>query len=154
MVRLLGVNLPDDKRVEYTLTMIYGIGWTTSAKILKEAAVDKNKKTGKLSEEELKKIISVIDKNYRVEGGLREEISENLKRLREIGSYRGSRHAKGLPVHGQRTRSNARTKRGKRKTVGALKKEVWAKMTQGGATPGTAGVDKAGETVAKEPAKK
>jgi small subunit ribosomal protein S13 len=155
MVRLLGVNLPDDKRVEYTLTMIYGIGWTAAGKVLKEAAVDKNKKTGTLSEEELKKIISVIDKNYRVEGELREEINENLKRLREIGSYRGSRHAKGLPVYGQRTRSNARTKRGKRKTVGALKKEVWAKMTQGGAAAGAGEEGKAGgETAAKGSAKK
>lgn len=154
MVRLLGVNLPDDKRVEYTLTLIYGIGWSASAKVLKDAAVDKNKKTGTLSEEELKKIIAVIEKTYMVEGQLREELNEDLKRLREIGSYRGSRHVKGLPVHGQRTRSNARTKRGKRKTVGALKKEVWAKMTQGGAAGGVQGGAKTTDAAAKEPAKK
>lgn len=130
MVRLLGLNLPDNKRIEYALTLVYGLGWVTSKKVLDQAGIDKDKKTGKLTEEELKKIIIIIEKNYKVEGDLREEISEALKRLREIGSYRGMRHAKNLPVRGQRTRSNARTKRGKRKTVGALKKEAWAKLGQ------------------------
>lgn len=130
MVRLLGVVLPDNKRVEYALTLIYGIGWSNSRKILNQAKIDRNTKVSKLTEDEFKKIIAFIEENYKVEGELREEINENLKRLREIGSYRGIRHIKGLPVRGQRTRSNARTKRGKRKTVGALRKEEWAKMEQ------------------------
>lgn len=130
MVRLLGVVLPDEKRIDYALTLIYGIGWSTSANILKQVNVDKNKKVNQLTEQEMNKIIEVMGKNYKVEGDLREEILGNIKRLKEIGSYRGSRHARNLPVHGQRTRSNARTKRGKRRTVGALRKETWAKMGQ------------------------
>lgn len=130
MVRLLGIMLPDDKRVEYALTLLYGIGWSNVKTILKQANVDKSKRVSQIQEEEWKKITSIIEKNYSVEGELREELSENMKRLREIGCYRGIRHARGLPVRGQRTRSNARTKRGKRKTVGALKKEVWAKLEQ------------------------
>ncbi|MDH7476437.1 MAG: 30S ribosomal protein S13 [Microgenomates group bacterium] len=133
MARLLGVNLPDDKRIEYALTLLYGIGWHASQEVLKTVGIDKNKKVGQLTENELKQIASVIEKKYKVEGDLREEISENLKRLKEINCYRALRHARSLPVRGQRTRSNARTKRGKRKTVGALKKEVWAKMQSGGA---------------------
>ncbi|MBI2049748.1 30S ribosomal protein S13 [Candidatus Roizmanbacteria bacterium] len=130
-MRILGLNLPDDKRVDYALTIFYGIGWKTADKLLKQAAVNADKRVKDLSEEEVKKIISAIEKNYRVEGDLREEVNDNIKRLREIGAYRGLRHLKGLPVRGQRTRSNARTKRGKRKTVGALKKEEWAKVEQG-----------------------
>lgn len=130
MVRLLGLNLPDDKRVEYALTLVYGLGWTRSGEILTQTGIDKNKKMNQLSEEDLKKIIQVIEKDYQVEGELREKITGNIKRQKEMGSYRGSRHTKGLPARGQRTRSNARTKRGKRKTVGALKKETWAKMEQ------------------------
>lgn len=131
MTRLLGINLPDNKRIEYALTLIYGIGWKTASKILSQTGIDASKKVNKLSEDELKKIVAVIEKDYAVEGELREDINENLKRLREIGCYRGIRHTRGLPVRGQRTRSNARTKRGKRKTVGALKKEAWAKLEQG-----------------------
>lgn len=130
MVRLLGIILPDDKRIEYALTLLYGIGWSKSGQILTQVGIDKNKKVGELNENELKKITTLIEKNYKVEGDLREEITANIKRLKEIGSYRGLRHVKNLPVRGQRTRSNARTKRGKRKTVGALRKEVWAKMEQ------------------------
>ncbi len=130
MVRLLGINLPDEKRVEYALTLFYGLGWKRAAKILRETGVDKNKKMNQLNEEELKRIIQTIEKNYQIEGELREQVAGNIKRQKEIGSYRGIRHTKGLPVRGQRTRSNARTKRGKRKTVGALKKETWAKMEQ------------------------
>ena|SRR3990167_7169784 len=130
-MRILGLNLPDDKRVDYALTMFYGIGWKTADKLLKQTSINANKRVKDLNEEEVKKIIDYIDKNYKVEGDLREEINENVKRLREIGAYRGVRHLKGLPVRGQRTRSNARTKRGKRKTVGALKKEEWAKVEQG-----------------------
>lgn len=131
MVRLLGIQLPDDKRIEYALTLLYGIGWSNSGKILRQIQVDKNKKVGQLKEEELRKIIEVIEKNYKIEGDLREELTGNIQRLKEIGSYRGIRHVRNLPVRGQRTRSNARTKRGKRKTVGALRKEVWAKLEQG-----------------------
>ncbi len=131
MVRLLGVQLPDDKRIEYALTLMYGISWNRSGKILTQVNVDKNKHVKDLSEEEIKKIIEFIEKNYLIEGDLREELGSDIKRLKEIQSYRGSRHVHNLPVRGQRTRSNARTKRGKRKTVGALRKEVWAKMEQG-----------------------
>lgn len=130
MARLLGVVLPDKSRIEYALTLIYGIGWNISEKVLVQAGVDKNKKVQALTEDDLKKITAVIEKNYKVEGDLREDINDSIKRLREIACYRGVRHTRGLPVRGQRTRSNARTKRGKRKTVGALKKEVWAKMEQ------------------------
>ena len=129
-MRLLGVVLPDDKRIEYALTLLYGIGWTHAGDILKQAHVDSHKKVGKLTEEEIRKITEVIEKSYKVEGRLREELQGNMKRLRDIGSYRGLRHSRGLPVRGQRTRSNARTKRGKRKTVGALRKEAWAKLEQ------------------------
>lgn len=133
MARLLGVILPDNKRIEYALTMLYGIGWANVKKILSQASVNANTKVGKLTEDEVKKITAIIEKDFKVEGDLRQEHTESLKRLREIGTYRGLRHLRSLPVRGQRTRSNARTKRGKRKTVGALKKEVWAKMEQGGA---------------------
>lgn len=130
MARLLGITLPDDKRIEYALTLLYGIGWSNSGKILKQLSINTHKKVKELTEDEFKKITAVIEKNYKIEGDLKEQINDSIKRLREIGSYRGVRHAKGLPVRGQRTRSNARTKRGKRKTVGALRKEVWAKMEQ------------------------
>lgn len=130
MVRLLGINLPDEKRIDYALTLLYGIGWSTSAKIIDQVGIPAGKKVKELSEMELNKVIAVIEKDYLVEGSLREEVAENIQRLKEIGSYKGHRHTKGLPVAGQRTRSNARTKRGKRKTVGALKKEVWSKMEQ------------------------
>jgi len=130
MARILGVILPDDKRIGYVLTLIYGLGWVNSGKILKQAGIDSSIKVGKLKEEEIKKIIALLEKGTKVEGDLREEISSNIKRLKEIGSYRGIRHSRGLPVRGQRTKSNSRTKKGKRKTVGALKKEVWAKLDQ------------------------
>lgn len=129
-MRILGLNLPDNKRVDYALTLFYGISWKTAEKLLKDVSVNANKRVKDLNEEEVKKIIETIERNYKVEGDLREEVSENIKRLKEIGTYRGIRHLRGLPVHGQRTRSNARTKRGKRKTVGALKKEEWAKVEQ------------------------
>ncbi len=130
MARLMGVVLPDDKRIEYALTLFYGIGWKHSKIILEQTGINTHTRVKDITEDEMKKISSYIDKNYKVEGDLREEINDNIKRLREIGSYRGSRHSKGLPSRGQRTKTNARTKRGKRKTVGALKKEVWAKMEQ------------------------
>ncbi|OGK38304.1 30S ribosomal protein S13 [Candidatus Roizmanbacteria bacterium RIFCSPHIGHO2_12_FULL_41_11] len=131
MARILGVVLPDEKRIDFALTLLYGIGWSASKTILKQTGIDTGKKVKAISEDEIKKIIGIIEKSFKVEGDLREEVNENIKRLREIASYRGLRHSRGLPVRGQRTRSNARTKRGKRKTVGALKKEAWAKVEQG-----------------------
>ncbi|GIW64077.1 MAG: 30S ribosomal protein S13 [Patescibacteria group bacterium] len=128
MARLFGVTLPDEKNIDYALTLIYGIGWKNVYQVLKQANIDKKKKVKDLKEEELKKLNEIIEKNFKVEGDLREEINDNIKRLKEIGCYRGIRHIKGLPVRGQRTKSNARTKRGKRKTVGALRKEAWAKL--------------------------
>jgi len=130
MARMLGVTLPDEKRIDYALTTLYGIGWTNVKGILEKTGVKTNKKVKEVTEEDFKKILEIIETNYKVEGYLREAINENIKRLREIGSYRGIRHVRGLPVDGQRTKSNARTKRGKRKTVGALKKEMWAKLEQ------------------------
>lgn len=128
MPRIFGLILPDNKRIDYGLTLLKGIGWTTSKKVLVQAGVKADKRSKDINEEELKKITMAIEKTYKVEGDLREEVNENIKRLREIGTYRGSRHAHNLPVRGQRTKSNARTKRGKRKTVGALKKEDQVKM--------------------------
>lgn len=130
MIRIRGVLLPENKQIEYALTKLYGIGFSRARKIVSQTKINGQKKVKQLTEEELKKIVDFIDKNYKVEGDLREEISMNIKTLKEIGCYRGHRHARGLPVRGQRTRSNARTKRGKRKTVGALRKEVWAKLEQ------------------------
>ncbi|KKP65875.1 MAG: 30S ribosomal protein S13 [Candidatus Roizmanbacteria bacterium GW2011_GWA2_35_19] len=131
MARLMGITLPDDKRIDYSLTILYGIGWGNVGQVLTQANVSPSKRVKELTEDELKKITEVVEKNYKVEGDLREVLTENIKRLKEIGSYRGSRHMKGLPSRGQRTKSNARTKRGKRKTVGALRKEAWAKLESG-----------------------
>jgi len=128
MPRIFGLILPDNKRIDYGLTLLKGIGWSTSKKVLAQADVKSEKRSKDITEEELKRISMAIEKTYKVEGDLREEVTENIKRLREIGTYRGSRHAHNLPVRGQRTKSNARTKRGKRKTVGALKKEDQVKM--------------------------
>jgi len=130
MARILGITLPDEKRIDYAITLIYGIGWNNGKKILEQVNIKAETRVKNLTEEEIKKLTQIIDKNYKTEGDLREIINENIKRLKEIGCYRGIRHIKGLPVYGQRTKSNARTKRGKRKTVGALKKEVWAKLDQ------------------------
>ena len=127
----MGITLPDDKRIDYSLTILYGIGWGNVGQVLTQANVSPSKRVKELTEDELKKITEVVEKNYKVEGDLREVLTENIKRLKEIGSYRGSRHMKGLPSRGQRTKSNARTKRGKRKTVGALRKEAWAKLESG-----------------------
>lgn len=130
MARIHGVNLPESKRIDYALTLIYGIGWSNVLIVLSDAGVSDNKKVRDLTEDELKKITGAIDAKYKVEGVLKEEINTNIKRLRAIGAYKGIRHVRGLPVYGQRTKSNARTKRGKRKTVGALKKEDMAKIQQ------------------------
>jgi small subunit ribosomal protein S13 len=126
MARISGIDLPDKKRVDIALTYIYGIGRCNVVTLLKKISVDGAKRVSELKEKELSLIQKIIDEEFTVEGDLRSEIAENLKRLKEIGSYRGLRH-----VRGQRTRSNARTKRGKRKTVGALRKETRAKLDQG-----------------------
>ncbi len=126
-MRILGVTIPDEKRVDIALTYLYGIGRNNVYDILKTAEVDPSKRVKNLSEAEQKRIQNTTEK-YKIEGDLRVELQGNIKRLKEIGSYRGSRHSKNLPVHGQRTRSNARTKRGKRVTIGAIKKEDAIKM--------------------------
>lgn len=130
MVRLMGVVLPDQKRIDYALTLLYGISWSKSAEVLKSINIESDTKVKDLSEDDFKRITNIIEKNYKVEGNLREQITEDVKRLREIGSYRGMRHMRGLPSRGQRTRSNSRTKKGKKKTVGAFTKEHWAKLEQ------------------------
>lgn len=117
MARIAGIDIPKDKRVEIGLQYIYGIGPTLGKEILAQAHINPDTKVRDLSEEEVSRIREVIDKQYRVEGDLRKEISLNLSRLREIGCYRGIRHQRRLPVRGQRTRTNARTKRGPRQTV-------------------------------------
>ena len=123
MARIAGVDLPRDKRVEIGLTYIYGIGLASSRKILEEAGVDPDIRVKDLSEEDAGKIRKIIDSDYMVEGDLRREISMNIKRLMEIGSYRGIRHRRSLPVRGQKTKTNARTRKGPKKTVGRKKKE-------------------------------
>jgi small subunit ribosomal protein S13 len=132
-MRILGITLPDEKRLDIALTYIYGVGRKNVVGILKKAEVDGAKRVKTLTEDEQKKIQKVLDA-YKVEGDLRVEVSENIRRLKEIGAYRGTRHSKGLPARGQRTRSNARTKRGKRVTIGAIKKEVAVKMETATAT--------------------
>jgi len=117
MARIAGVDIPKDKKAWVSLQYIYGIGSTLSHKVLSSSGVNPDIKVKDLSEQEVSRIREVIDKEYTVEGGLRREVNLNMKRLVEIGSYRGIRHRRGLPVHGQRTRTNARTKRGLRKTV-------------------------------------
>ena len=117
MVRIAGVDLPRNKRIEVGLTYIYGIGRKTSNDILRKAGVDPDKRDTELTESEVSAIRDIIDREYIVEGDLRREVQMNIKRLIEIGSYRGLRHRRYLPVRGQRTRTNARTKRGPRKTV-------------------------------------
>ena len=123
MARIAGVDLPRDKRIEYGLTYIYGIGLKSSKDILAKAGVDPDVRVKDLTEEDAGKIRRVIDAEYMVEGDLRRENSLNIKRLMEIGSYRGIRHRRGLPVRGQKTKTNARTRKGPKKTVGRKKKE-------------------------------
>lgn len=134
MARIAGVDLPENKRVDIGLTYIFGIGRSNVVQVIEDANVDAAKKVSDLTEEEINKLQKAIEK-FKVEGDLRREIEQNIKRLEEIGSYSGLRHRKGLPVRGQRTKSNARTKRGKRKTVGTVRKEIVAKM--GGPTAQT-----------------
>ena len=122
MARILGVDLPRDKRVEIGLTYIYGIGMTRAKKICEETGVNPDTRVRDLTEEEVVKLRDNIDANYTVEGDLRRETSQNIKRLMEIGCYRGLRHRRGLPVRGQRTHTNARTRKGPRRQIGAKKR--------------------------------
>ena len=122
MARLVGVDLPRDKRIEAGLTYIYGIGLTTSKKILAETGVDPSVRVKDLTEDDLTKLRDYIQANIKVEGDLHREVSQNVKRLMEIGCYRGLRHRRGLPVRGQRTHTNARTRKGPRKQIGGKKK--------------------------------
>lgn len=127
MARIAGTNIPSDKRVEISLTYIYGIGLTTSQKMLDHLKIDRNTRVKDLNENELTSIREYIDQNLTVEADLSRVVSGNIKRLKEIGSYRGSRHKASLPARGQRTKTNARTKRGKRVTVGSGRKKAAAK---------------------------
>lgn len=126
-MRIAGIQIPDEKRVDIALTYIYGIGRSNVKDVLKASDVEGSKRVKSLSEGELKRIQKALEE-IKIEGDLRVQVSSDIKRLKEIASYRGLRHAKNLPVRGQRTRSNARTKRGKRVTIGAIKKEVAVKM--------------------------
>ena len=122
MARITGVDLPREKRVEIGLTYIFGIGLTTSQKILRETGINPDTRVRDLTEEEVVRLREYIDRNLKVEGDLRREVSQNIKRLMEIGCYRGLRHRRGLPVRGQRTHTNARTRKGPRRQIGAKKK--------------------------------
>ena len=122
MARIAGVDLLNDKRVEIGLTYIYGIGRTSARAILEQAGINPDTRVKDLTEDEAGKIRKIIDNDYMVEGDLRREVSMNIKRLMEIGSYRGIRHRRGLPVRGQKTKTNARTRKGPKKTVGRKKK--------------------------------
>lgn len=133
MARIAGVDLPNDKRIEAALQYIFGIGPTLASKIVTTLGIDPGKRTKNLSEEEVNHLHKEVEK-YKVEGDLRRDIQGNIKRLQEINSYRGLRHAKSLPARGQRTRTNARTKRGKRITIGTVRKDVVSRM---GTAPAT-----------------
>lgn len=121
MARIAGVDLPRDKRIEVALTYIYGIGPTTARKIIEQSKVNPDIRVNKLTDEQIANLRGVIEQNFKVEGALRTEVSMNIKRLIDIGSYRGLRHRRGLPVRGQRTKTNARTRKGPRKTIGRKK---------------------------------
>jgi len=120
MARIAGINIPDKKRVEIALTYIYGVGKTRSNLVLKELQIDKNTKVKDLTEKQLNDVKVFLDKNYKIEGDLKREVLTNIKRLKETGSYRGTRHSRSLPAHGQRTKTNSRTVRGNvRRTMGS-----------------------------------
>ena len=135
MARIAGVELPENKRIEFALPYIYGIGMSVAEKIVEEAKVNLGARVKDLTEEEISRIQKLVDK-YTIEGDLRRQIQQNIRRLEEIGTYRGTRHKKNLPARGQRTRSNARTKRGKRVTIGAMKKDSLQRVQQKVATEG------------------
>ena len=122
MARIAGIDLPRNKRIEVALTYIYGIGRSVSQELLAKAGVDPNTRSDNLTEAEVAKIREIIDREHKVEGDLRREISTNIKRLMDLGCYRGLRHRRGLPVRGQKTKTNARTRKGPRKTVAGKKK--------------------------------
>ncbi len=122
MARIAGVDIPREKRIEISLTYLFGIGRSASNQILSRAGIDPNKRTNMLSEEEVARIREIIEQEHKIEGDLRKEINVNIKRLMDIGCYRGLRHRKGLPVRGQRTRTNSRTRKGPRKTSMKRKK--------------------------------
>jgi small subunit ribosomal protein S13 len=124
LARIAGVDLPKNKRIVIGLTSIYGIGVPSSEKILDQAGVDHNKKVSELSDDEVNKIRNIITSEIKVEGALKSDVQANIKRLMDIGCYRGKRHRRGLPVRGQRTKTNARTRKGKRKTVAGKKKAI------------------------------
>lgn len=128
MARIIGVEIPSEKRIDIALTYLYGVGRTNVKDILAKANIEAERRVKTLSDEELNRISKAMEKSVLVEGELRQQIQGNIKRLKEIGTYRGMRHTRGLPARGQRTRSNARTRRGKRVTVGALKKETRIKL--------------------------
>ncbi len=130
MPRIVGVDIPKEKRMEVALGYIYGIGRTTSNRILKSANISPDKRAKDLTEEEVARLSSILQKDYKVEGDLRREISANIKRLIDIGSYRGLRHRRGLPVRGQRTKTNARTRKGPRKTVGVIRQKAERSVTK------------------------
>ena len=130
MTRIAGIDLQDNWKADFALTKLRGLGWTLSEKVLKDCGIDSKKRISDLTSGDISKINTELEK-YQIEGDLVRSVRENIQRLQVIGSYRGMRHTRGLPVRGQRTRTNARTKRGKRKTVGAFKKEALSKMTAG-----------------------
>ena len=127
MARIAGIDLPAEKRIEIALTYIYGIGRTTARKILSQAGVSPDIRVRTLTDEDTGKLRGIIEREYKVEGALRSETAMNIKRLMDIGAYRGLRHRRGLPVRGQRTKTNARTRKGPKKTAGAMRKSVAAK---------------------------
>ena len=122
MARIAGVDLPRDKRVEIGLTSIYGIGHTTAARIVAQARIDPNTRIHQLTEEQVNQLRSIIETSYKVEGSLRSEVNMNIKRLMDVGCYRGLRHRRGLPARGQRTKTNARTRKGPRRTIAGKKR--------------------------------
>ena len=126
MARIAGIDLPKEKRIEIALTYIYGIGRALSNKILKQAAVSPDTRAKDMKEDEISRVAAIIQKECKVEGDLRREVSQSIKRLIDVGSYRGLRHRKSLPVRGQRTKTNARTRKGPRKTVGVTRKATKA----------------------------
>lgn len=128
MARIVGIDLQDNWKVDYALTKIKGLGWSLSKLVMKDSGIDTKKRVSDLTADEITKITTELEK-YAVEGDLFRTVRANIQRLQVIGSYRGMRHSKNLPARGQRTKTNARTKRGKRKTVGAFKKDVLSKMT-------------------------
>jgi small subunit ribosomal protein S13 len=124
LARIAGVDLPNEKRVEIALTYIFGIGNTAAREILQKTGVNPDTRVKALSEDDTAKLRTVIERDYKVEGSLRAEVQMNVKRLMDIGAYRGLRHRRGLPVHGQRTKTNARTRKGPKKTAGSMRKRV------------------------------